>query len=409
MKEGSSMNRREFVLATAGTLLGASAQAQEAPPAAVTGPKVRLGLIGCGGRGTWIAELFRQHGGYELVAAADYFQDRADAFGDKFGVPAGRRFTGLLGYRRLLEAGVDAVAIESPPFFHPEQAAAAVDAGAHVYLAKPVAVDVPGCAKIGDAARKATGAKRVFLVDFQARADSFFVEAAGRVQRGALGTMAFGESTYHAGCPFGHWFEPLAKNPGDAETRLRAWGLDRALSGDIVVEQNIHTLDMLSWMMGKPPVTATATGGLARSAKAGSCWDHFAGLLDYGDGVGVTFSSRQIEGHGTTPEGIRVRLFGSKGVLETEYGGTVMIRGDEFWRGGKSPGIYEAGARANIATFHKHIAEGIFDNPTAAPSVQSNLLSVMVRTAAYTGARVAWEDLVKSGEVLAADLGGLRA
>ena len=118
--------------------------------------RLTLGFIGTGGRGAWIADLFQRHGGYEIRAAADYFQDRVDEFGGKFHVAAERRYTGLSGYRRILESEVDAVVIESPPFFHPRQAADAVEAGKHVYLAKPAAVDVPGCRTVEDSGRKAT-------------------------------------------------------------------------------------------------------------------------------------------------------------------------------------------------------------------------------------------------------------
>ena len=149
------LNRRQFAAGAAAitfSVVGAKAVAQQATP-----PKVKLGLIGCGGRGTWIARLFQQHGGYEITAGTDYFADRVNSFGDALQVPAAQRYTGLAGYKRLLEkADVDAVAIESPPYFHPEQAAAAVDAGKHVYVAKPIAVDVPGCHTIGDSGKKAT-------------------------------------------------------------------------------------------------------------------------------------------------------------------------------------------------------------------------------------------------------------
>jgi hypothetical protein len=142
-RPGAEPTRREFLAAAlaSGPLLVSprTAFGTEA------NSRVTLGAIGCGGRGTWIADLFQKHGGYQLVAAADYFQDKVDAYGTKIGVPADRRHTGLSGYKRVLDAGVDAVVIESPPYFHPEQAKDAVDAGKHVYLAKPVAVDVPGC------------------------------------------------------------------------------------------------------------------------------------------------------------------------------------------------------------------------------------------------------------------------
>ncbi|UCC22765.1 MAG: Gfo/Idh/MocA family oxidoreductase [Planctomycetota bacterium] len=107
--------------------------------------KIKLGIIGCGMRGKWITDLFQKHGGYEIFAAADYFQDRVDELGEQFGVDKSRRYATLSGYKKLLDSGVDAVAIESPPYFHPEQAADAVDAGVHAMVAKPAAVDVPGC------------------------------------------------------------------------------------------------------------------------------------------------------------------------------------------------------------------------------------------------------------------------
>ena len=370
--------------------------------------KVRLGMLGCGGRGTWIGELFKQHGGYELVAAADYFQDKVDTFGEKLAVAAGHRYTGLSGYRRLLEQkGLDAVAIESPPYFHPEQAAAAVDAGLHVYIAKPIAVDVPGCHSIANSGKKATTKKRCFLVDFQTRANEFFREAIRRVHDGALGDFAFGESTYHASNPWGEHEPALAQDPTNPERRLRAWGLDRALSGDIITEQNIHTIDVASWIMNQEPVWAAGTGGRKVRQHKGSCWDHFAVLFQYPNKVGITFSSRQFKGHGTR-EGIRNRMFGSKGVLETQYGGTVLIRVENFYRGGETQEIYTQGAVNNIAAFHDSICEGRFDNLSVQPSVRSNLMTILGRTAAYTGARVYWDKLVKSTDRLEPNLRGLK-
>ena len=372
--------------------------------------KVNLGLLGCGGRGTWIADLFAKHGGYNIVAAFDYFQDKVDAFGKKFNVPQDHRFTALSGYRRLLETNVDAVAVESPPYFHVEQAAAAVDAGKHVYLAKPIAVDVPGCHTIGESGKKATGKKLCFLVDFQTRTDPFYKEALKRVRAGALGEFAFGEATYHAGDPWLGQHKALDEDPTHVENRLRAWGLDKVLSGDIITEQNIHTLDVASWIMDEPPVSAYGTGG-ATVRKRGTCWDHFVVTFIYPRNVGIAFSSRQFEAFGTQPEGIRNRMFGSKGVLETEYGGQVLIRSDKdnFYRGGSSPNIYEAGAVANIATFHKDITESNYANPTVEPSVRSNLVTILGRTAAYEKRVVTWDEIINDKTKLDPNLKGAKA
>jgi len=401
------INRRRFMAGAGAAALSFTIARPELVRGAAANSKVNLGLIGCGGRGTWIAELFQQHGGYNVVAVSDYFQDRIDNAGEKLGVPVANRFPGLFGYKKLLEK-VDAVAIESPPYFHPEQAAASVEAGCHTYVAKPIAVDVPGCHSIGESGKRAARNKRCFLIDFQTRADPFYIEALKRLHNGDLGEIVFGEAIYHATCPFGRMYDTWRDDPKNPENRLRAWGLDRVISGDIITEQNIHTLDVMNWIMDEEPVSAVGVGG--RTVRpVGTCNDHFALLFEYPNKVGITFSSRQIEGHGTQPEGIRNRMFGSKGVLETEYGGQVIIRGENFYRGGKSPGIYKDGAVANIATFHKSILEGNYENPTVEPSVRSNLITILGRTAAYTGEKVMWAGLVKSTEKLEANLKGLKS
>jgi len=420
------IDRRSFLARAGAAVAGASVlkhvRAAEAGPAAgsppagqaataakpaPSGPKIKLGLIGCGGRGTWIANLFRQHGGYEIVAGADYFPDRLAEFGPAFGVPAARLYSGLSGYKRLLESGVEAVAIESPPYFHPEQASAAVEAGLHVYLAKPAAVDAPGCRAIAAAGLRATGKKRAFLVDFQTRTNAFYRGALERVHRGELGEIVFVEAFYHADCPFEEHYELLTAKPDDAEAKLRTWGLDRALSGDMITEQDIHALDVASWVMGQPPVSAVGTGGLKARPRIGSCWDHFVVQYAYPDGVAVQFSGRQFKGHGTA-EGIKNRVFGSKGVLETTYGGQVLIRGEHFYRGGDTSAIYKEGAEANIAELHRQIREGDFRNPTVEPSVMSNLVTVLGRKAAVEGRGVTWAEIEKDEERLRPDLEGLK-
>ena len=369
--------------------------------------KIKLGVVGCGGRGIWITGLFAAHGGYEIFAGSDYFADRVEALGAKFAVPQERLFSGLSGYKRLLDCGVEAVAIETPPYFHPEQAAAAVARGIHAYLAKPLAVDVPGCQVISECGRKATAKKLAFLVDFQTRAHPAFIEALQRVHDGAIGELVFGEATYHAESPWEEYYESLQKNPDDPEVRLRAWGLDRALSGDIITEQEIHTLDVANWIMREPPLWAVGTGGLKARPQVGTCWDHFVGYYQYPNDVAIQFSGRQFKGHGTA-EGIKNRMFGSKGILETEYGGAVVIRGENFFNGGRTTEIYEAGAVSNIGAFHKAITTGDFANPTVTPSVQSNMITILGRKAALEKRRVTWEELLRDQERLVPDLVGLK-
>lgn len=405
MNNMNTIDRRTFLASTGAGALGVSlATAAETPAAVPAGPPIRLGVIGCGGRGGWIAGLFQKHGGYRIAAVADYFSDRTQAVGSKFEVPENRRFDGLSGYRRLLESGVDAVAIISPPYFHPEQAAVAVDAGAHVYLAKPVAVDVPGCLSIEASGGRAREKGLSMLVDFQTRNDPFYVEALKRVHEGALGKLAFGEATYHAGRLGAKNVQGL--NP--AEGRLRNWVFDQVLSGDIITEQNIHTLDVMNWIMQGPPTMACGVGGRKVRVDVGNCWDHFALVFQYGE-VGITFSSRQFNGHGTKPDGIRNRVFGDGGVLETQYGGRVLIRGKSFYSGGESPQIYREGAERNIAAFHRAVKTGDTSQPTVPASVSSNLVTLLGRQAAYAGGRVTWDEMLESTIPLEADLDGLKA
>jgi len=399
--QNSAVTRRAFIATAAAAPLGLSSS--RTALGADANSRVRLGVVGCGGRGSFVTSLFKAHGGYDLVAASDYFQDRVDGLGNKFGIPPERRFTGLDGYKKVIEAGVDAVAIMTPPFFHPEQAAATVAAGKHVYVAKPIAVDVPGCQSIEASGKQATSKGLSFLVDFQTRATDFYVEAVKRVHEGAIGELVFGESSYHCGR-----LGTKAK-PGTQEARLRNWVFDIALSGDIIVEQNVHTLDVMSWIMNQPPVRVSGTGSRKVRVDVGDCWDNFALTYEYANNVGIAFSSRQFNGHGTKPDGILNRMFGTDGVLETKYGGNVMIRGKNFYRGGSTSAIYKEGAGRNVADFHTAITTGKPNTATVSPSVQSSMVTIMGRTAAYESRVVTWDEIVKSTKRLDGKLDGLKA
>ncbi len=407
MNTDRSVNRRDFLAEAGSAALSLGVLSSRPGVAQAARTKVKLGLIGCGQRGVWIMKHFKKHGGFELHACADYFPDRIKICGDKFDIPRQRRFTTLSGYKALLDSGVEAVAIESPPYFHPQQVADAVDAGLHVYVAKPIAVDVPGCRSIEQSGQKASEKKQCLLVDFQTRANNYYREGIKRMHAGALGTLAFGEATYHTEIPWADRLKMHREGAHDPEIRLRTWTVSRPFSGDIITEQNIHVLDVMNWMMQKPPLHAVGTGG-HKVRDAGDCYDHFACLYQYSDDVGITFSSRQFPGHGVKPDGIVNRIFGSLGVLQTEYGGRVLIRGKHFYRGGKTGGIYESGVKNNIATFYRNITEGHYENVTVAPSVQSNLITILGRTAAYQRDTVTWERLMKSTEVMEPDLRGLK-
>jgi predicted dehydrogenase len=352
-----------------------------------------------------VADHFRKHGGYELRSVADYFQDRVDALGEEHQVPANRRHTGLDGYRRLLEDDIDAVVIESPPYFHPRQVKDAVEAGKHVYLAKPAAVDVPGCRSVGASARQAAEKGLSFLVDFQTRTDPLYQEAVKRAQYGDIGRIVSGEAVY-----FCDWFwdeqaKWLRESPGDPEARLRAWALDLALSGDVLTEQNIHSLDVATWVLDAAPLRAEGTGGQG-GRSLGDCWDHFSLTYTFPGDVVVTFCSKQL-GYGW--DDIGCRFFGTDGTLDTHYSGEVSIRGNLPYKGGTVESLYLNGVVRNVAAFHDAITGGDVSNPTVAPSLRSNLTTILGRIAARRGRPVTWDEMMEDGEELRADLTGLRS
>lgn len=401
----SGLNRRQFFAGAGGAALSYNIMKAGLARGSQVSSKISLGSIGCGSRGTWIADLFRKHGGYEITAAHDYFPDRVNAFGDKYNVPAARRFTGLNGFQRLLEAKVDAVAIESPPYFHHQQAAAAVEAGAHVYLAKPIAVDVPGCHSVEASAKRAGEKNLAYLIDFQTRTDPFYQEAIRRVQKeGSIGRIISGEVSYVAGSPWTRFLPDLEANPRDPERRLRAWGVSRALSGDIITEQNIHSLDVMTWVLDQHPVKALGTGGL-KSRTLGDVWDHFSVTFWFPEDVLVTFYSKQ---YGEGADDIRCQMFGTEGTIDTHYAGDVSIKGKANYAGGRDSMLYTSGAVRNIATFYDQVTSGRLDYSTVAPSVRSNLTTILGRTAACKFAEFTWDDLMRSEERLDPHLEGLK-
>src|SRR5690349_8176527 len=193
MPRTRSVSRREFIAGTVAATAArplltsaAAAQDQKPAPAAIT-RKVKLGVVGLGGRGHWIAGLFAKHGGYDVHAVADYFPHVADEQGTALGVDPSRRFSGLSGYKRLIASGIEAIALEDLPYFFPEQVREAVDAGLHVYMAKPIASDVPGVLSVRESAKRATAKQRVFVVDYQMPTDPHNAEVIRQIRGGGLG------------------------------------------------------------------------------------------------------------------------------------------------------------------------------------------------------------------------------
>jgi myo-inositol 2-dehydrogenase / D-chiro-inositol 1-dehydrogenase len=403
--KGSAMSRRTFISGSSTAAIGLAIAPAVLTARADDTPKIRLGLMGCGGRGQFIANLFENHGGYKWVAVSDYFEDRVNSVGEKFKIDPRNRFTGLSGYRRMLDQDLDAVVIQTPPYFHPDQVEASVQAGKHIYLAKPLAVDVPGCHSIAENGRRATAKKLCFLVDFQTRAHPSYQEVVRRVQQGMIGRIVSVESNYQTSTMFANLDNQMRARPDDRELKLRAWALDRALSGDVITEQNIHTLDVVSWFLDSEPLRAYGTGGRARNF-VGNCWDHYALIFYYPKDVIVSFCSKQV---GFGFDDIMCRVYGEKGTADTHYFGKVNVRSNEdAFNGGEMTNLYTDGTVLNIDTFHASITQADYSNPTVAASVRSNLVTILGRTAAYQNREVTWEEVIKSKEKLEADLRGLK-
>ena len=239
-----------------------------------------------------------------------------------------RAFSGLSGYKRLLDTRPDAIVIESPPYFHAEQAIAGVEAGCHVYCAKPIAVNVPGCQTMADAGRKGTEKKRVVLIDFQTRTSESYQESVRRVQAGDIGTVVSGEAVYYGSQVWGGGYDPH-----DPESKIRAWGLDRVLSGDTITEQFIHALDVATWIVDAAPIKAYGACGKKGRDDAGTCNDHFNVVYTFPKDVLLSFTGTQF---GAGYDDIGCRMFGSQGTIDTHYFGIAHIIGKKSYKGGKN-------------------------------------------------------------------------
>src|ERR1700687_5430978 len=249
---------------------------------------VRVGLLGCGGRGTEDASNLIETGGARVVALADLFQDQLDKARENVNkihqekgyatLEASQLFVGPNAWQQLAGSKeVDAVVIATPPYFHPQHLEAVVAARKHVYCEKPVAVDVPGAKKVVEIGKRAEG-KLSLDVGFQIRDCPPFVELVKRIHGGALGNIVCGEAHYLSG----YLDRPKWEKASPTERRLRNWVYDRVLSGDIIVEQNIHVIDICNWILKAHPVKCAGTGSrLGRPASDGDVFGNYNVVFTY--------------------------------------------------------------------------------------------------------------------------------
>ncbi len=411
MNQDTIIPRRTFLhqATAAGIALTAAAtvQAEASSIPAKIGRKLKVGLVGCGGRGSWIAGLFKQHGGYEFVAAADYFPDRAEKTGTALGAQKSKCFSGLSAYKRLIESGVEAVILEVPPYFFPEHAAAAVEAGLHVYMAKPVAADLPGTLKIGGLGKTATEKKRVFLVDYQMPTDPLNMEVRKRLNEGGLGAL---QMVYSVGNSGGGGFNdpPLGKT---IENRLAGliWVNDDALGCGYIGNFDIHSIDAVIWALDRRPISAYGRGTRCRKDPHGDTLDSYFVTYAFADGLTWNHHSAIGPTHDWLKQGsLEASIQGSQAAARLSYWGKAYLRGGpKHFGGGTVVDLYAAGAKRNIAAFHENVLAGNFDNKTAQRSVDCTLTCILGREAARRGQLLTMDELIKENRRFEVDLSGL--
>ena len=398
-------SRRDFlagaIAAGASTALLHPASAADQFPPKQFPRKIKLGMIGCGGRGSWLSALFEQHGGYEMHALADYFPDRVEKAGDRLGVAAARRFSGLNGYKRLLDSGVEAVVVVNVPHFHAEHGHAAVEAGRHVYAAKPVAIDVPGALRVQAAGKLATQKKLCYLVDYQMPTDPVNIEVVKRIHEGGLGRLAHVDSIGFSP----PWREAPVAN---IEDRLRHWLTTVALSGDVITENTIHSINAVLWVTGRRPASAIGRTRVCRPNPRDDSREIYLVTYEFDDGLLWTHRCQSLNNQ--LEWALNLHAYGDKATALVSYRGKSYLRGGpKHFGGGNVESLYDQGAIRNIATFYRNIVEGRCENPTAQQAGDDALTAVLGREAATRRRELTMAELIRENKPLEFDLTGLKS
>jgi myo-inositol 2-dehydrogenase/D-chiro-inositol 1-dehydrogenase len=386
---GGRMTRRRFMRGAAAAGAAATVGAPSILGAAAKGKgrTVKVGLIGCGGRGRGALASSVQAGkvldvDVRVAGLADYFKDRAERAGQRHGVPKSRCFGGADSYRKLLETDVELVLMAAAPLFRPLHLEACVKAGRHAFIEKPVAVDPPGCRRVIAAGELARKKGLVVMAGTEMRQQRAFVDThqAVAVEK-ALGRLQAGRVSF---C-MGHMFHRKPIEPKTADDLIRSWQDWVCLSGDHLVEQHVHNIDVANWFAGRPPVSAVGFGGRARR-NAGDMFDFFSVDYDYGEGVHVHSMCRQVQacwnwvghdlvyekGHTNGSDGPKPKRSRWPADLPVVRGGSAQEQVNVLYHLGKGKPRNEA----------KAVAE-------------SSAAAVLGRTSTYTGQMVTWRDMME--------------
>ncbi len=403
-------NRRQFIKSSSAVILGGAVAPYVGLRQSLLGQNaetIRVGLIGCGGRGSGAArQALNADSNVRLTAMGDVFSHRLQgswdslkrAAGRKVDVDPARRFLGLDAYQKVIDSGVDVVILTSPPAFRPQHLKAAVDAGKHVFCEKPMATDAPGLrsvmASVAEAKRKrlAIVAGFCWRYDFPRRA---FYQ---RIHDGAVGDIRSIYATYYTG-PVNP-IVPETQRPADMTDlawQLHYWQNFVWLSGDSICEQAIHSVDKIAWALREEmPVKAVANGGRQIPAHGGNIYDHFSVVYEYKSGLRTHLGSRQIAGCYNENSDY---IYGSKGTGLINGWRDVRMEGENPWRyQGPKENMYQVEHDELFASIRK--GEPINDGDRM---VTSCMMGILGRMAAYTGREVTWEEAMNSQEQLVPD------
>lgn len=411
-----SISRRNFVLSAAALpLVGSlastySARAENLDDSTRT---LRIGLIGCGGRGTGAAvQALRADPNTTLVAMGDVFADRlqtslagineemAEEAAKRVQVPAEKQFVGFDSYQKVIDAGVDVVLITGYPAFRPVQLAAAIAAGKHVFAEKPLAVDAAGIRSCLESARLAKEKNLALLVGFCWRHNLGMKAAFEQIANGGIGDLVSVHTTYHT--------STLTKRPRkpewtDMEFQLRNWWHFNWISGDHIVEQAIHSVDRMAWAMGdRIPARVNCLGGRAARTgeESGDVFDHFAAIYEYDDGTRAFHTTRQID---SCPSDNSDYVYGTEGRCTINgWAPLYEIRdrkNEVKWKGKGRPEEASEMYQNEHNELFKSIRAGKPIND-AERSANSCLMAIMARMAAYTGQTVTWDQALNADDNL---------
>ncbi len=364
------------------------------------GEKIRVGLIGCGGRGRGaMLDCITADKGIEVVALGDLFRDRVNEVrgllqekaADRSKVTDATCFDGLDNYKQVLGSNIDLVILATPPGFRPMHFEAAIQAGKHVFMEKPVAVDPVGVRKVIAASEIAAKRGLGVVSGTQRRHQKHYIEAMKRVHRGDIGEIVSAQCYWNQG---GLWVRQREPGWTDMEWMCRNWLYFSWLSGDHICEQHIHNLDVVNWALQATPVKCVGMGGrAARTApEYGNIWDHFAVEFEYPNGVRTLSMCRQTE---KASDRVAERIVGTRGVLRIDSQ-TAEITGSKPWKYEDSnpPNPYVEEHRDMIASLRSGhpLNEGV-------RVAESTLTAIMGRMSAYTGRELSWKWVRESSKL----------